>query len=173
MAYLVGFMAALLLAGCAKEQPKAVDVAPATLPKVELVDLGIAPPWTLTGLDGKPVSLSDYRGKVVIIDFWATYCPPCLREIPHYIELQKEYGDKGLVIVGLSADRNGPLPVASFAHRMGVNYPMAMLDYDTAEAYNIGAIPAAFVVDREGRIRFHKEGYASKETMEAVIKPLL
>ena len=75
-----------------------------------------APAWELNDTDGKPVKSSDFAGKVVILDFWATWCPPCKAEMPGFVELQKKYGDKGLVIVGVSLDEQGPAVVKPFMH---------------------------------------------------------
>ena len=81
------------------------------------------PDWHLTNVDGKPVKLSDFKGKVVILNFWATWCPPCRKEIPTFISLQKQYGDKGLVIVGISLDEGGPGVMSLNVSRAGINYP--------------------------------------------------
>lgn len=169
---------ALLFAGCTERRSEpagtsgGADVVSESAP-TELANLGPAPEWRLNDLAGRPVNLSDFAGKVVIIDFWATYCPPCIEEIPHYAELQREYGEQGLVIVGISSDRQGPFHVLNFVHRLGVNYPIVMLDESTAEAYAVEVLPAAFVVDRNGDVRYHKVGYGTKEAMERVIRQLL
>src|SRR5919197_569137 len=82
----------------------------------------LAPDWKLTDLGGKTVKFSDFRGKVVILDFWATWCMPCRVEIPHFVELQKQYGDKGLAIIGVSLDKQGPELVKNFVKQFGMNY---------------------------------------------------
>ncbi len=172
------FAGALLLAGCTERRSEpaetsgGADVVSESAP-AELANLGPAPEWRLNDLAGRPVNLSDFAGKVVIIDFWATYCPPCIEEIPNYVALQREYGEQGLVIVGISADRQGPFHVLNFVHRLKVNYPIVMLDESTAEAYAVEGLPAAFVVDRNGDVRYHKVGYGTKEAMERVIRQLL
>ena len=88
----------------------------------------VAPAWTLKNLDGKDVSFSEFKGKVVVIDFWATWCGPCLSEIPGYIELQKKYGKDGLVIVGMSMDSIKVKDVAKFVKKQGMNYTVLMAD---------------------------------------------
>src|SRR5690348_15801968 len=93
-----------------------------------------APQWELKDLDGKPVKLSDYKGKVVILDFWATWCWPCRMEIPGLIDLQKKYGDRGLVVIGVSLD-DGPDVVRSFMKRQGVNYSVVMANSKIADDY--------------------------------------
>lgn len=85
-----------------------------------------APGWQLKELEGKPVKLSDFKGKVVILKFWATWCPPCRKEIPTFVSLQKQYGEKGVVNVGVSLDEKGPGVVKPFVTKMSINYPIVM-----------------------------------------------
>ncbi len=133
-----------------------------------------APDWQLKNLDGKEVKLSDFKGKVVILNFWATWCPPCRREIPSFVWLQKQYGDKGLVIVGVSLDEKGPGVVKPFAAKMGINYPIVMGDPKTAADYGgIEVVPTTSVIDRNGKIAAEHQGDAERATFEAEIKPLL
>lgn len=118
-----------------------------------------APAWTLSDLDGKPVSSEQFKGKVVVVDFWATWCPPCREEIPGYIALQEKYGKDGLVIVGVSLDRKGPAHVKAFAEKEGMNYVVVMGDGATVAAFGgFNAIPTTFIIDRAGNIRDQKTG---------------
>lgn len=117
-----------------------------------------APAWRLPDLQGRERSLSDFKGKVVILDFWATWCAPCRTEIPDFIALQKKYADRGLVIIGLSLDQQGPEVVKKFVEQLGVNYSILIADEDVTEAYRVTAIPTTFVIDREGRLRHQKTG---------------
>ena len=133
-----------------------------------------APEWQLKDLDGKPVKLSDFKGKVVILNFWATWCPPCRKEIPTFVSLQKQYADKGLVIVGVSLDEKGPGVVKPFVAKMGINYPVVMGDPKTAADYGgIAVVPTTFVIDRNGKVAAEHQGDAERATFEAEIKPLL
>jgi thiol-disulfide isomerase/thioredoxin len=133
-----------------------------------------APEWKLTDLNGKLVKFSDFRGKVLILDFWATWCAPCRVEIPHFVELQKQYGDKGLRVVGVSLDQQGPEVVKKFVKQFGVNYPIVIGNEKVAEAYGgIYAIPTTFVIDRQGRIASRHMGYDDKTVFEKEIQPLL
>ena len=135
---------------------------------------GPAPAWELKDLDGRTVSSSQYAGKVVILDFWATWCPPCRAEIPGFVELQKAYGDRGLVIVGVSLDRGGPAPVKEFMRRFGMNYPVVMGDAAINRAYGgIEALPTTFIINREGHLVGRHVGYTDRQTFEDEIKPLL
>lgn len=130
--------------------------------------------WQLTDLDGKTVKSSDFRGKVVILDFWATWCLPCRVEIPHFVELQKQYGDKGLVVIGVSLDEQEPKVVKKFVKQFGMNYPVVVGNEKIAEAYGgIDGIPTAFVIDRQGRIVRGYIGYNDKAAFEKEIQSLL
>ena len=132
------------------------------------------PAWELKDVDGKPVKSSDFEGKVVILDFWATWCPPCKAEIPGFVELQKKYGDKGLVVIGVSLDEQGPQAVKPFMKEFGVNYPVVMGDPKIVQDFGgIAAIPTTFVIDRNGKILARHVGYVPKETFEKQIIPFL
>lgn len=133
-----------------------------------------APSFTLQDLNGKTVSLSDLKGKVVILDFWATWCPPCVIEIPHFIALYEQYKDQGFAMVGISVDREGVSVVKSFARKYQVNYPILMADGQVANAYGgITGIPTTFVIDSAGNIRHKYIGYQDKAVFETDIKALL
>ena len=138
------------------------------------VKAGPAPNWDLKDLNGKSVKLSDFKGKVVILDFWATWCPPCRAEIPHFVELQNQYKDKGLVIVGVSLDEGGPAVVSSFVKEQKINYPIVMGNEDVSTAYgNIQAIPTTFVIDTNGNIVGRHEGFTEESVFESEIQKLL
>lgn len=147
-------------------------------PKAEVVKK--AADFALTDLDGKIVKLSDYKGKVVILDFWATWCPPCVKEIPHFNELHKAYGSKGLVVLGVSVDKGGAADVLKFKKKSAIDYRVALSNetaYNTYQNYlpkdEQGGIPFTFVIDKEGNIREHYVGYRPKEVFEKAIKSLL
>jgi len=133
-----------------------------------------APAWKLQDLAGKTVSSEDFKGKVVVVDFWATWCPPCREEIPGYIELQKQYGPEGLVIVGISLDQQGPDVVKPFAAKYGINYPLVMGDEKVvADFGGVEGIPTTFLIDRNGVIRDRKVGMEPKAEYEAKILKVL
>jgi thiol-disulfide isomerase/thioredoxin len=133
-----------------------------------------APGWKLTDLNGRSVSFSDFRGKVVILDFWATWCAPCRVEIPQFVALQKQYGAKGLTVIGVSLDEQGLDVVKKFVKGLAVNYPIVIGNEKVAEAYGgIDAIPTTFVIDRQGRIVGRHMGYDDKTVFEKEIQPLL
>ena len=133
-----------------------------------------APAWTLKDVDGRTVRSDEFRGKVVVLDFWATWCGPCRSEIPGYVELQRKYGGDGLVIVGVSFDRGGPGVVKQFIADQKVNYWIVMGDDQVADAFGgVEAIPTTFIIDRNGVIRYRKVGAKPADEFEAVVRPIL
>jgi thiol-disulfide isomerase/thioredoxin len=133
-----------------------------------------APAWKLQDLAGREVSSGQFKGKVVVVDFWATWCGPCIEEIPGYIALQKKYGPDGLVIVGVSLDRRGPAHVKEFAQARGMNYILVMGDEAVVEAFgNFQAIPTTFLISREGRILNQKTGAAPAAEYEKLVQAAL
>lgn len=129
--------------------------------------------FTLEDLGGKAVNLSDFKGRVVILDFFATWCPPCRGEIPDFIELEKTYGPSGLSIIGVSSET--PEELKDFAGSMGINYPVLVDASSKAHGIYgpIRAIPTTFIIDKDFKIRKHYVGSRSKEVFEADIKELL
>jgi thiol-disulfide isomerase/thioredoxin len=134
-----------------------------------------APDFELTDVrTGKPVRLSDYRGKAVLLNFWATWCPPCKEEIPLFIYLQKQYEAQGLVILGVAMDDSGPNAIASFAEQARMNYPVLLGTDAVADQYgNVEALPTTFYIGRDGRIVNRIFGLVSQDTVEANIKAAL
>jgi thiol-disulfide isomerase/thioredoxin len=175
----------LALAGCQPRESAAESAAPASAPAPAAMTasvanlpalpvLGPAPDWTLNDLDGKSVSSADFKGKIVVVDFWATWCSPCREEIPGYIELQNKYGADGLVIIGVSLDRGGPAKVIDFAKKFGINYPLVMGDGAVVDAFgDISAIPTTFLIDRDGNIRDRKVGAEETSVYEQRIRAVL
>ncbi len=136
--------------------------------------LGLAPDFALPDVKGKIVRLSDFSGKVVILNFWATWCPPCREEIPHFIELYRKYRSSGFEMVGISMDMVGPEVAKSFIKEFGINYSILMGNEEVTLIYGgIRGIPTTFVIDRQGRIHKKFVGYRGKETVEKLLKTLL
>lgn len=165
----IAAVAALLaLTAARKPSSSAQEISGASTPAAP------SPAWELKGVDGKPVKSSDFAGKVVILDFWATWCGPCRMEIPGFIELQKQYADKGLVVVGVSLDQDGASVVKSFMDKTGINYPVVLGDETIVNAFGgVEGIPTTFIIDRNGQIVGKHVGYAAKAEFESEIKPLL
>ncbi|HEX8926207.1 MAG TPA: TlpA disulfide reductase family protein [Terriglobales bacterium] len=108
--------------------------------------------FALRTIDGTTVRLSDYKGKVVLLDFWATWCAPCKQEIPRFIEWQRRYGPQGFQVIGLSLDDTAG-PVQKYARSIGINYPVALANEQVATQYGgILGVPVNFVIARDGTI---------------------
>lgn len=131
-----------------------------------------APDFKLPLVDGGLLRLSSYRGKIVLLDFWATWCVPCREEIPHFVELQRKYGDRGLQIIGVSMD-DSPDPVRPFYQQFQMNYPVVMGTADVGVAYGgVLGLPIAFLIDREGRIYSKHIGATDRTVFENEITRL-
>ncbi len=132
-----------------------------------------APAFTLQDVNGKKISLSDYKGKVVIVDFWATWCPPCRRSIPDLIDLQKKYKNK-IAVIGISVDMDTRSDVAPFVKKNKINYKVLYATPEVVQAYgNIDAIPTSFIIDQHGNIVTQHVGLTPKETYINEINKLL
>ena len=132
-----------------------------------------APDFTLPQLSGQPLKLSDYRGKVVLLDFWATWCEPCRAEIPHFVELQGKYGSQGLQIIGVSMDDTRD-PVPAFYEKFKMNYPVVMGNAHIGEVYGgVLGLPIAFLIDRQGQIRKKHMGATDASVFEKEVADLL
>lgn len=112
-----------------------------------------APDFSLTSLDGSQIKLSDFRGKAVLLNFWATWCPPCKVEMPLFEEFQKEYGKDGLVVLGVAMDDSEPARIAKFVSDLGVNYPVLLGTNKVSDDYgDVQYLPTTFYIGRDGAI---------------------
>jgi cytochrome c biogenesis protein CcmG/thiol:disulfide interchange protein DsbE len=132
-----------------------------------------APDFTLTSTSDKTIKLSDYKGKIIIVDFWATWCPPCRRGIPDLIEIQKQYG-KDVVVIGISMDTDSKSDVVPFVQQMGINYPVAYATSGVVQSYGgVESIPSSFVIDKNGNIVDTHIGLVPKSDFTSLIDKLL
>lgn len=133
-----------------------------------------APDFTLQSLDGSTVRLSEFKGKAVLLNFWATWCGPCKIETPWLVELQNQYGAQGLQIVGVAMDDSGKDEIARFAKDMGMNYPVLLGKETVGEAYGgVPALPESFFVGRDGKIVDKIMGIEGKAEIETAIRKAL
>ena len=133
-----------------------------------------APEFELPNLDGTPLRKSDLQGKVLLVNFWATWCAPCEIEIPWFIDFQKKYQDDGLEVIGISLDEEGPEKVKKYVAEHKVNYKIVMGDEKTAEAFGgVIGLPTSFVVDREGKFYSMHRGLVGKDVVEEELLQLL
>jgi thiol-disulfide isomerase/thioredoxin len=133
-----------------------------------------APDFALQSLDGKTTHLSDFRGKAVLLNFWATWCGPCKIEMPWFVDLQKEYGSQGLQIVGVAMDDASTQDIAKFAKDMGVNYPILIGKESVGDEYGgVPALPESFLIARDGKIVDKIIGLRGKAEIEDAVKKAL
>src|SRR5215469_16841463 len=133
----------------------------------------IAPELGLEDSVGKQANLRDYRGKVVVLDFWATWCHGCKEEIPWFAEFQRKYGEQGLHVVGVSLDEDGWKVVKPFIKAMSVPYRIVLGNQSTAKAYAIEQMPDTFLIDRKGRVAATYVGMVDRSGIEKNIRQLL
>lgn len=125
-------------------------------------------------VDGKMVSSEDFKGKTLLINFFATWCPPCRQEIPALIELQKQYAASGFSVIALSMDERGPQVVQKLVAKEGINYPVVMADATVVRDFGgITGIPTSFLVDRQGKIVKRYPGFAPHSLLEKDIRSFL
>lgn len=146
---------ALLLAGCGGKAPRAPD-------------------FTAPDLDGQLFRLADLRGEVVVLNFWATWCPPCVVEMPEFVRLAAELRGQGVRFVGVSQDRGGAADVRPFAERLGVNYPLVLdPSAEVLALYGAEYLPTTFVIDREGRVHASKVGALDRRQLLDLLGDLI
>jgi thiol-disulfide isomerase/thioredoxin len=134
----------------------------------------LAPDFSLESLDGKTLRLSDFRGKAVLLNFWATWCGPCKIEMPWFVDLQKQYGSQGLQIVGVAMDDASKEDISKFAKDMGVNYPILIGKESVGDQYGgVPALPESFLISRDGKIVDKIIGLRGKADIEDAVRKAL
>ncbi len=163
--------ACLLLAGCASTVSRG---EPAKGASRDTSARKPAPDFELKDMNGKTIRLSEYRGQVVLLNFWATWCGPCKIEIPWFVEFQRAYKDRGFTVIGVSVDEDGWEAVRPFLASRQVNYPVVVSTVEVEQKYGgVEALPVSFLIDREGRIANTHVGLVTKKTYEDEIRSLL
>ena len=170
LAVVIAAVALMLFAGVRMARTKAGTV--------KLKPVGnngsVAPDFELKSLDGTPVRLSDYRGKAVLLNFWATWCAPCKIEMPWFVDLQKQYAPQGLQVIGVAMDDSGEDTIAKFAKQMGVNYPVLIGKEAVGDAYGgVEFLPTTFFIDRQGKVVDRVFGLVSHSDIEDDVKKAL
>ncbi len=122
---------------------------------------GFAPDFTLQTIDGQEITLSKLKGKVVLLDFWATWCGPCRESIPHLIQVYKAYREMGFEMIGISLDKGDTEVVRNFAKSMDIPYPIVVATEEVARDYRVTSIPTTFYIDKEGKVREKVSGFNS------------
>ena len=133
----------------------------------------VAPAFSLADASGASVSLSDYKGRVVLLNFWATWCHRCKSEIPWYVEFQEKYKSRGLTVLGASMDDGGWKVVKPFIKAKKLNYPVMIANDGLAKQYELSAMPLSVLIDRKGRIAESHSGVVDRTSWETEIQELL
>lgn len=134
-----------------------------------------APAFKVVTTAGQPVTLDSFRGHVLVVDFFATWCQPCRQSIPHLVEMNRKYGKQGLQILGLSADEDGERVVKAFAGEFKVNYPLALAGETVTADFGVRSVPVMFIIDKSGKVAevFRGFSYETGRSLEQLIKRLL
>ena len=133
-----------------------------------------APAFQLVSLDGKKVSLADYKGKAVLVNFWATWCAPCKLEMPWLVDLRSKYAAQGFEILGISEDDPGSRDVEPYTKKIGVNYPVLLADENIADKYHTDVLPTSFFIGRDGKVVEQIAGFPdSKDEVDTAIRQAL
>jgi thiol-disulfide isomerase/thioredoxin len=164
-----------LVPGCEAKDKATTPAQPPQAQSRSKVPPDFSLPSVTVGAAGKEIRLSSYKGKVVLLDFWATWCGPCRMEIPHFVELQKQYGSKGFTLIGVSLDQQGEAVVKPFMQQWKINYPMVIDAGGEVQASygGIRSIPTTVLIGKNGEVREVFIGYRPKELFEEAIKKAL
>lgn len=161
--FLILTLSELVLSGSGRQMPTAGGPRPET-----------APAFVVRDIRGRTARLSDYKGKVVLLNFWATWCAPCRAEMPDLIRLQNEYQSRGLQVIGMTCPDYRRSDVSRIASTLKLNYPILLASRELAEKYGVSdVLPSTIVIDRTGKIRARILGILEPEEFEQSVRPLL
>lgn len=170
----------LLITGCSDDE--SVPQSKSTQAKAKVSSdssgqeqqLKDAPDFTLKTMEGKPFTLSEHEGKVVVLNIWATWCAPCRKEIPDFIEIQKEMREDDVLFVGVSVDKEGWEVVRPFAEKYGINYPLVVDDGTINRKYGpIQSIPTTFIINKKGKVEYVAPGMVNREALQPALEKLV
>lgn len=132
-----------------------------------------APDFSLKTMEGNTFTLSDHKGQVIVLNFWATWCGPCRKEIPDFIDLQKELRSEGVLFAGVSLDKKGWSKVRPYAKKMGINYPIMVDDGSVSRQYGpIRAIPTSFIINKKGKVEYVAPGMLNRKKLKPILLKL-
>lgn len=159
---LIFLLTSMCLVSCTKSDTGTEKLSPSQT-------AGMAPDFVLKDIEGKDIQLSRFKGKMVVLEFWATWCPPCKATIPELIAMQEKYAGKGLVVLGISIDEGGDLAskLSAFSKANKINYPILLGDEEISRAYGVMSIPATFLIGKDNKIITAYKGYV--DNLEALI----
>jgi peroxiredoxin len=171
IALFAAFGALLALSSCARD---AVTISDDTVQAASDTERKPAPDFTLKDAEGRDVSLSDYQGKVVLLNFWATWCGPCKIEMPWFVDFQRKYKDRGFSVIAVSLDDEGWEIVRPFTDKFELNFPVVVGSDEMADQFGgVAALPTTFIIDKEGRIVNSHMGLVGRGEYEEDIEALL
>jgi peroxiredoxin len=172
----------LLFAACTKTDKNSgnnssssgTEVTSSDIPEVmNKPELKEAPDFSLERMNGETFTLSEQKGKVVVLNIWATWCPPCRKEIPDFIEVQEEMREENVLFVGVSVDKEGWEVVRPFALEYGINYPLVLDDGTIRNKYGpLRGVPTTFIINKKGKIEYVTEGLMYKSRIKPVLEKL-
>ena len=167
---LIALAALFAFSSCVED----ATVGDSTVQAASEQELTPAPDFTLKDAEGREVTLSDYKGKVVLLNFWATWCGPCKIEMPWFVEFQRKYKDQGFSVIAVSLDNEGWEVVKPFTEEYELNFPVVVGSDEMADEFGgVAALPTTFIIDKEGRIRNTHMGLAGRGEYEEEIESLL
>ena len=132
-----------------------------------------APHWSMSDLEGRTVQSADFAGRIVVLNFWATWCPPCRRELPELKEFQRAHSTNDVIVLGASTDADGPEFLKSFVSRHELNYPILRAGPEVQMSFYVTSLPSTWIIGRDGRVEARYLGALTRQELDRAIAPLL